>query len=265
MVSDWLTIFLLMALSASIGVLYRKVSRVDRETWHLKQHVREVVDSAQWNTYRQLEALQALNVLLRLEVPLPPLRGWAASPDFLRQLAELALRHRPSMIVECSSGASTVVLARCCQLLGTGHVYSLEHDATYAAQTRAWLADAGLTGYATVMHAPLKDTSLDGQIYPWYSLDELPASPIDLLVVDGPPGTLRSQARFPAGPLLIPRLAGGGVVVVDDADRPDESQMLSRWIELFPGLRKEIVPAEKGMTMLSRSALCASAPGKSPG
>jgi hypothetical protein len=54
-------------------------------------------------------------------------------------------------------------------------------------------------------------------------------------------------------------------VVVDDADRPDESQMLSRWIELFPGLRKEIVPAEKGMTMLSRSALCASAPGKSPG
>lgn len=143
------------------------------------------------------------------------------------------------------------VAARCCQLTASGHVYSLEHDPKFAQETRARLEEAGLEPWATVIDAPLETVELSNEEFPWYSLDSLPDLEIDLLVVDGPPGSLRPLARYPAGPKLLPRLASGALVLIDDAGRPDETEMVRRWIVDFPGLQRESVGAEKGLVALS--------------
>ena len=61
--------------------------------------------------------------------------------------------------------------------------------------------------------------------------DALRDDPIDLLVVDGPPAHAASHglARYPALPLLADRLAPGGTVVPDDAERPGQQEVLRRW------------------------------------
>lgn len=200
--------------------------------------------------YAQLEARAALDRVLALPEPLPPTRGWAGSPDFLLALAEDVRARRPRTVVECSSGVSTLVIARMLQRVGQGHVYSLEHDPEYAARTRALVERHGLSAWSTVVDAPLSGA---GAPTPWYSLDRLPdAGPIDLLVVDGPPEAVGPLARAPALDRLGPRLAARCAIVVDDADRPDETEMLRRWTLADPTLRVRRVPAEKGLAILER-------------
>lgn len=92
----------------------------------------------------------------------------------------------------------------------------------------------------------------DGPHPSWYCLDGLPDGEIDLLIVDGPPETVAPMARYPAGPSLLPRLARGGVVLVDDSLRPDEQEMIRRWRIEFPELEATERLSRKGCTILSR-------------
>jgi hypothetical protein len=62
---------------------------------------------------------------------------------------------------------------------------------------------------------------------------------IDLLLVDGPPGSLGEMARYPALHALENQLAPNAVVILDDAGRPDEQGIVRRWITEVRGLRKE--------------------------
>ncbi|WP_342116960.1 class I SAM-dependent methyltransferase [Pseudoduganella sp. OTU4001] len=197
--------------------------------------------------FRQLEALQGLYVSLGLRRALPLTRGWAASPDFLQELAAHALDEKPRCVVECSSGISTLVLARCLQLNGAGMVYSLEHDPLYARRTRRQLELHGLSAWATVIDAPLTGQAVGGGQQLWYDCSGLPlVMPIDMLVIDGPPQAIGQHARYPAGPILFPRLAPGAMVFLDDAERPGERAALQRWSLEFPHLDVQSLPCEKG-------------------
>lgn len=232
--------------------LLHKLRRV-----HVLLHdVRDDMRVGQDAQFRQLEALHGLYVELAMQRSLPPTRGWAGSPDFLLELARHARTVRPLVVVECSSGVSTVVLARCLQLNGGGKLYSLEHDRAYAQQTRAQLLRHGLQEWAQVLDAPLITHDLGGDLggekWPWYDLAQLPPEiGIDLLVVDGPPQTTGPLARYPAAPLLFPRLAPGAVVFLDDALRPDEQAALARWQTEFPALQQSAISCEKGCAVLT--------------
>lgn len=245
--SDYLAAVLLALIVLLCAWTLHKVRLI-----HLLAHqLRDQADSAPATLFRQLEALDGLQRELQLDRSLPRTRGWAGSPDFLLELARHARSARPQVVVECSSGASTVVLARCMQLQGAGQVYSLEHDAVYAAQTRAELARHGLSGWAQVIDAPLRAHPLQGETWPWYDTAHLPASlPIDMLVIDGPPQATGKLARYPAGPLLFPRLAPGAAVFLDDAARSDEQAILRRWRSEMPLLRQSQLACEKGCAKL---------------
>lgn len=219
---------------------------------HLLLH--DVRDRAQRDNaglFRQLEALQGLYADLGLQHSLPDTRGWAASPDFLLMLARHALAEKPNIVVECSSGTSTVVLARCLQLNGAGKLYSLEHEPRYAAETRRQLARHGLSDWAVVLDAPLQAQDFVGATWPWYSTHALPAhAAIDMLAIDGPPHATRAQARYPAGPALFGRLAPGAAVFLDDASRPDEQAILRRWADEYPEMEQRQPACEKGAAVL---------------
>lgn len=219
----------------------------------------EVRDSAQRDLgalYRQLEILVGLYVDLGLTKSLPGTRGWAASPDFLMELVKHTLREKPATVVECSSGTSTLILARCMQMNGGGKVYSLEHDPLYAEQTTAQLARHGLSEFAEVLVAPLESMTLGRESWLWYDHRALPDSrPIDMLVIDGPPTATGPQARYPAGPVLFPRLSGRGAVFLDDAERDSEKSILARWKTEFPQLAQASAFAEKGCAILRGAAI----------
>lgn len=246
---DYLTLFLAAAAAGLAALGLHKARRIHLKQFDLDRLMQERVD----NLYTQLTTLNRLEHALSLPGALPSTRGWASSPDFLWPVHELARTHRPGTVVECSSGTSTIVLARTLQMNGAGHVYSLEHEPLYAGKTRGALQELGLQTLATVIDAPLVPHAIDGRQHRWYQFDALPGN-IDMLVIDGPPVSTQPMARYPALPLLIERLAPGGIVVLDDATRPDESAAVAQWIQRFGLVRIEGYFAEKGIAVLQRPA-----------
>lgn len=196
--------------------------------------------------YRQIEALQYLYRELTIQQPLPPLRGYAASPDFLREVVRTVRKSRPQCAVELGSGASTIVTARALELNRSGHLYSIEHDPEYAAKTRDLLREHGLQSWVTVVHAPLTEYVIHGETYRWYSLENLPEVAIDMLVIDGPPAMTQKHARYPALPMLRARLSEQGVAIVDDTSRREDAEVVARWSREYPELVFTARDCEKG-------------------
>ncbi len=177
---------------------------------------------------RQQYALTQIRPLLG-ELPVD-LTGWAADPVLVHNAIRLVIETRPSFVVECGSGSSTIAIARSLRACG-GRLVSLEHDAKYAERTRDMLRLHGLDDLATVVTAPLTSREVDGQTVLWYTptYEPLLGQPIEMLVVDGPPGSLGQRSRYPAVPILKPHLAEQCWIILDDGDRPSERDVAGTW------------------------------------
>jgi predicted O-methyltransferase YrrM len=185
---------------------------------------------------------------------LPPLfGGWAVEADFARILLEELARRRPRAVVELGSGVSTLVIASALRAHGSGKLYSLEHEASMADQTRALLADRGLDDVVEVVTAPLARQTFGTDAVEWYDtgdrLDEI--GPVDLVVVDGPP-PVGPLSRWPALEVLYPKLAPHACVLMDDGRRRSERRTAFRWARSFPDLDLYWIDTVKGTWMLCR-------------
>ncbi len=182
------------------------------------------------------EDLAAMAILAPLSRSYVPWSDWAMRPSGLVEVLNTVALRRPRLVVECGSGVSTIFLARLFLELGGGATLAIEHDAEWAAWLRARLADEGLTAHADVVHAPLDASGWfdEGRV-----LDALAGRDVDLLLVDGPPaadGFGPPTSREPALGFFLTALTAGATVVLDDADRPGEQEVLRRWEERY-GLR----------------------------
>ena len=195
---------------------------------------------------------QNLEKSLGFEKKLPVTKDWSAAPDFLKLISDFCLENKPGIIVECSSGTSSLVLSRCCQLNQHGHVYSLENGEEFVTKSKQQVNDFLLSDYSDVIYAPLRDVKLNGEAFQWYDPGELPKVKIDLLVIDGPPGFLQKHSRYPALPLLYDLLAKHCVIFLDDAAREDEQELVSRWLKAYPEFRSEYIENERGCFVLKR-------------
>jgi predicted O-methyltransferase YrrM len=211
-------------------------------------HALAVLQEQQAADYLQLEALGSLLAVVRPRAPFLPFRGWAVGPDFAVLLLREVLMRRQACVVELGSGVSTLVLGYAVERTG-GRLVSVDHDASYAAHTEAEVARHGLQDSVTIVHAPLEPWA--GGSARWYSrawVEALP--PIDVLVVDGPPGDTGPLARYPALPALATKLSPGAVLIADDAHRPDERAMVAQWLKEQPGLTANSVATEQGAVVL---------------
>lgn len=201
--------------------------------------------------YRQIEALMALYALIHPRQPLPPMRLWAASPDFALLVAQTILHTRPKRILELGSGSSTLISAYCLEQIGSGKITSIDHEIEFASKTSDTLRNHALDEFVTIVHAPLTPLELDRENWRWYTVDALHGiSEIDLLIVDGPPEAVGSLARYPALSVLFDRLAQNAVILVDDAYRADERQMVMRWLAEFDIHLDSTIANEKGAIIL---------------
>jgi len=152
----------------------------------------------------------------------------AMRPAGLVRVCNEVVQRRRTRIVECGSGVSTVVLGRLLRQCGGGAtIVALEHDAGWVALVTDMLRRESLLDVAHVVHAPLEGDP------PWYAgsaLTKMPAD-VDLLVVDGPPAYApgKGRRRAPALAAFAPRLTDTATVVLDDANRAGEREVLAGW------------------------------------
>ncbi len=230
---------------------------VGAAVWILLRIMRHLQEGAVAH-YEQAEALAGLYATLPIRTPLPAMRGHVMSPDFAREIVSGTLSKRPKTVVELGSGVSTVLTAYALEVIGdeSAHIYSLDHEPLYASITRNNLAAHGLEKWATIIDAPLVETKVDGSTRRWYDTSQLLASiearEIDLLVVDGPPARDDKMAREPALPVLQHKLSARALVMVDDAGRAGEREIVRRWTAGTQKYEVRWPNAEKGAAILKR-------------
>ena len=226
--------------------LWSQFEGVRRTSEQLEKMRRDAFDD-----YRQVESLLSLHAILKPDFALPPLRDHSASPDLLNYTITRMMASKPNVVVELGSGASTVILAQCLKRIGAGRLISIDHDAAFAERTTRMLAERGLSDVATVVHLPLERIELGGSEYLWYSIDRFDAGgEIDFLFIDGPPYHVHPLARYPAIPLMLPRLSAGATIVMDDANRPEELRIREMWEREFSQLSVERLETEKGTLVI---------------
>ncbi|MBP2475365.1 hypothetical protein JOF53_004237 [Crossiella equi] len=197
-----------------------------------------------------LAAWQKLSPLLTEYLPFT---SAALRPTGLIAVLDEVMIGNRTVLLECGSGSSTIVVARMLGRRGFGHLLSIEHDERWAAFVNTQLRREGLHQVARSVHMPLgQHPSAVGSL-DWYSpvlvhrevtsyVDRFGL--VDLLLVDGPPSADqgRSLARYPAVPVLRWALAPGATIMLDDVDRPGELTVLTRWQEEY-GLRGRTDPS----------------------
>jgi predicted O-methyltransferase YrrM len=205
------------------------------------------------NIYQQLEALISITSVLPMRHPLPPMRGWAISPDFGVLLIAEILKKKPRVVLELGSGVSTLLIAYCLENIGHGRVVSFDHELNYCEKSRHKIRDHKLGNIAEVVHAPLKEIQLNEGSWDWYDTACIdPDIKIDLLVIDGPPGQIQDISRYPALPLLHAYFSDDIVILLDDVARTDEKTIVKMWTREFPEFEHEYIHAEKGAAVLRR-------------
>jgi hypothetical protein len=197
----------------------------------MNQEVLEKVIDAKLNNYfTQFEALQSIRGLFPEAVYLPPTRGWAGSPDFLLKLVELVITESPNYVVELGSGVSSVVLGLALNKFNKGKLLSIDHEVYFAQKTKKFIEVNKLKETVEVKYCPLSEYQYKESIWKWYDLSKVNFEhEIDLLVVDGPPRKLQEKSRFPALTILMDKLSSEATIVLDDANRVNEQQVIKDW------------------------------------
>ena len=231
-------------------LVYFKISE------QVRNSIEKVINLSQ-NNYFQLESLLNILSIFQIKCPLPFSRGWAASPDFLKEIVLNIFRIKPRFVLEASSGLSTLVIGYALKHLRQGTLISLEHDEKYYRKTVDLIKLHDLEDVCQVIHAPLVDYNLNGKIFKWYDLSKinnlLKQNFIDLLIIDGPPGYLGPLARFPAIPLLYNNLSKNALIFLDDGARDDEQIIVNEWKNMFNFSHVEYLSyLEKGAFVLKK-------------
>lgn len=178
-------------------------------------------------------SLAAKHKLLdRLDLPydaLPNLGSWKADTGLLTLVVDHIAAHRPRLVVEFGTGASTLIIARALQKAGGGMLISFDQHADFVDATRDWLDEYGLQ--ADLRAVPLRPGASH---WPglWYDHGPLPNN-IDLMLIDGPPWTIHPLTRGSAS-CLFDHIAPGGTIMLDDAARPGERVVARRWRKAWP-------------------------------
>jgi len=223
-----------------LRALHQRVSKVNQQTQESIKELKEQI----WHSYRQSEALQQLFALLKFSAPIPPTRSWAASPDLLLTIADLVRTRKPRLVVELGSGVSTLIVAKA----GARRVISIDNSAEFAEKTREMLKSHKVRG-VDVRVAPLKAHTSGVDWYDTAKLKDL--KNIDLLIIDGPPGSKNPDARKPALKELLNKLSSKAVVVIDDVNRKGEREMAEAFAKALPRHTLTILNHEKGTAVIS--------------
>jgi Methyltransferase domain len=217
-----------------------------------------------WKVSSRWEAQDAfaLEAMRPLGEAFLPWTGYSISPAAILKILTLAEFHRPSVILELGAGLSTVFLARFARYRGFAgtRIVSVDNDEAWLALVTEYLEREDLQGHVDLVHArriswqpsetaaTAPDRAWDFELPDkWYDpsaiRDALRGDKVDMMLVDGPKGR-GTITRYPALAELIGELGDGCTVVLDDAQRAPEQEIVARWEELS-GMEFQLQPEVK--------------------
>ena len=194
--------------------------------------------------YRQTEAFIQLTQLLEFKSPIPPTRSWAASPDLLLTITEIVRKYRPGLVVELGSGVSTLVTSKA----GARKIVSIDNSEEFGGKTVSLLKEHKVRG-VEVRIAPLQPYANGSTWYDTSKIKDL--KKIDLLIIDGPPGSKNPDARYPALAEFKDKLSTSAVIVIDDVHREGERKLAEDFAKALPNHHLVILDHEKGTAVIS--------------
>lgn len=204
-------------------------------------------------TVRDVEALLQLVPQVAPRALMPPSGFWAMDPRNLAHLVDVVRRRRPRTVLELGGGTSTIWLGYLLEEMG-GRLVSVDHDPAFADITRAAVRRHGLADVVEVRVAPLAPVEGADADARWYDASVFSdVVGIELLVIDGPPMASGPRARSYALPRLASQMAPDFAVVLDDAERPDETIAVEEWLDAVPGLERDEVGVSN-VAVLRRAA-----------
>jgi len=164
--------------------------------------------------------------------------SWAISPATLLYIWKYLKKNKPMHILEYGSGASTKLFAMYAEdMRALGEIVtvtSFDHDEKWLHEAQAVLSQAGLENNVNLVHAPLAEQKLMGKSIVTYKINPQAVcsnTSVDFCLIDGPPGTV---GRIGTLPLVVPYLADGAAIFLDDAFRDGELSIMDAWHDHWP-------------------------------
>ena len=242
-----LLIIILLGVAYCARLLRSLHSKVSKSSAAITRDIAKLMidnKKSSMTAYRQTQALIQLTQLLDFKSPIPPTRSWAASPDLLLTITEIVRKYRPGLVVELGSGVSTLVAAKA----GARKVVSIDNSDEFGGKTISLLKDHKVRG-VDVRIAPLQPYA-NG--FTWYDTSKIKdLKKIDLLIVDGPPGSKNPEARYPALAEFKDKLSSKAVIIIDDVQREGERKLAEDFAKAMPNHQLVILDHEKGTAVIS--------------
>jgi hypothetical protein len=200
--------------------------------------------------YRELFAF--INLQPLLGDAFLPYTSSALEPGSMLHLLSTIQANRYHTIIECGSGASTILIGKLLRQMGEGQLYVLEENEQWYDLISAVINHHGLSTTVNLFYAPLEPNPHSGEL--WYAPDAVrqildQVGRADLLLVDGPT-SLTPLSRFPALPAFAPVLDTHSLIVLDDSKRDYERGVIKRWREMFDLQVEEYGPSLRGLTLI---------------
>lgn len=243
------------ALQESIAKLDEKmVSQIQENVASQNKNIQRHITTTTRDSTRQVESLIHLYQRYpEVKLPMPNTGGYAIDSQALAHLLALVEERQPRRILELGSGTSTIWMGYLCRSFG-GKLVTLDHLEHYLGLTQTAIDRHQLHDVVEARLAPLEPTECDGKSFNWYSLDAIAdLTDIDMVIADGPPASTGPQARYPSLPKLINILAPTATLILDDAHRKDEAEIVESWLADFSQFR-EIEKGTSRLAVLERSA-----------
>jgi hypothetical protein len=148
--------------------------------------------------------------------------GYVANLEYLEAVAKSSINTR-GPVLECGSGATTILLGILCGRRNV-EVWSLENSPEWQNRVTDALNTNGIFG-VHVCTSPL----IEYGDYVWYDppLAQMPKE-FSLVICDGPPGDTKG-GRYGLLPVMGDTLPPGSTILLDDAGRPGELELIRKW------------------------------------
>ena len=148
--------------------------------------------------------------------------AWSAENEYLLACIKKALTCN-GPILECGSGLSTLLVGGIAKKRGIEHIV-FEHIGQWSKKVQRQL-DKHKLNNTNISNTPIKDYGN----YSWYDISTV-KSPENfaLIVCDGPPSSIKG-GRHGLIPLMKHNFSADCVILLDDADREQEHDIVKQW------------------------------------
>ena len=242
-----LLFLILLGITYCAKLLRSLHSKVSKTSAAITRDIQKLSDENKKNSmivYRQTEAFNQLTNLLDFKAAIPATRSWAASPDLLLTISEIVKKNRPGLVVELGSGISTLIASKS----GARKIVSIDNSDVWGAKTVALLKEHKVRG-VDVRIAPLRPYANGSEWYDLAAINDL--KKIDVLIVDGPPGSKNPEARYPALQQFKDKLSASAIVIIDDVNREGERKLAEDFAKALPNHELTILDHEKGTAIIA--------------